>query len=72
MVLGASVECPQLYEKNDNHGPDRAPPSDNPQAEARHLLTQNPPAPVDVATFGKRMADIVAAAVQASRKRKKF
>jgi hypothetical protein len=61
-----------VYEKKDNHDPKRALPSDNPQAEARRLLTQNPPAPIDVAAFGKRMADIVAAAVHSSRKRRKF
>jgi hypothetical protein len=61
-----------MDDKNDHHDPNRAPPSDNPQAEARRLLTQSPPAPVDVAAFGKRMADIVASSVHASRKRQKL
>jgi hypothetical protein len=45
-------KLPPMDGKNDNQDPNRAPPSDNPQAEVRHLLTQDPPAPVDVAAFG--------------------
>jgi hypothetical protein len=58
-----------MHQKNDDPG--GAPPTDNLPAEVRQLLTQEPPAPIDIAVFGKRMADIVNAAVR-NRMRRKF
>jgi hypothetical protein len=63
-------------EKNnsDKSAPDKSAP-DNEERQSGFepsLAIRGEPAPIDVAAFGKRLAEIIAKAVRASRKRHKF
>jgi hypothetical protein len=64
-----------MREKNnpDKRAPDKsAPGHEERQTSSNRPLQYGEPAPIDIAAFGKRLAEIIDKAVRASRKRHKF